>query len=121
MKLIIAGGRNFKDKEFMFTLLNSLHPRVTEVVCGGATGADTLGAMWAEQNKIPIIYFLPRWEAFGKSAGPIRNRTMAEYADACALFPGGKGTESMFNEARARNLIIYDFRLTVDDPIPPAA
>ena len=44
-----------------------------------------------------------------KAAGPIRNKEMAEYADAVALFPGGTGTESMFKEAKAADIKIYNY------------
>ena len=41
---------------------------------------------------------------------------MAQYADAVALFPGGIGTKSMYNEAVAAGIVIYDFRKFENDP-----
>ncbi len=112
MKFIIAGGRDYK-----FTVKDCVRLRpfvdsgiVTEVVCGGATGADDEGRLWAEAHGIPVKPFLPDWKANGDAAGPIRNREMAAYADAVILFPGGKGTESMYREAKRAGIKIYDFR-----------
>jgi predicted Rossmann-fold nucleotide-binding protein len=34
---------------------------------------------------------------------------MAEYADAVALFPGGRGTASMRKEAEKAGIEVYDF------------
>jgi hypothetical protein len=112
MKLIIAGGRDYKFKPEDFNRLSKIHwhdTYVTEVVSGGALGADRGGEMWAAAERIPIKFFRPDWEEYGKAAGPIRNRQMAEYADAVALFPGGRGTESMRIEAKVKGLRIFDF------------
>jgi hypothetical protein len=109
MKLIIAGGRNYRISNIDIAALNRI-PNVTEVVSGGCRGADKDGERWAKENKISIKVFNADWKAFGKKAGPIRNRLMAQYADALALFPGGAGTQNMYNEARIANLIILDLR-----------
>lgn len=37
-------------------------------------------------------------------------KKMAEYAEAVVLFPGGKGTDNMYETAIKHNLVIYDFR-----------
>ncbi len=110
MKLIIAGGRDYKFTLHDFRLLDwVLSKGVTEVVSGGAQGADAAGERWAESIRIPVKRFPADWTTYGRFAGPRRNRQMAEYADALALFPGGKGTANMMQEARAKNLQIYDF------------
>jgi len=107
MKLIIAGGRDYlfsdQDREF----LNSLKG-ITEVVSGAAPGADAQGEEWAESKGIPVRRFPADWKAHGRGAGPIRNVQMAEYADAVALFPGGRGTDSMRREAKRRGLTVFE-------------
>ncbi len=109
MKLIIAGGRDYrftpKDIEQLNTLKN-----ITEIVSGGAKGADFEGEQWAIEQGHTIRLFKPDWKRYGRGAGPRRNHDMAEYADAVALFPGGKGTDNMFKEAQKAGLIIYDWR-----------
>lgn len=106
MKTIIAGGRDYRISQDDIEFLDSLE--ITEVVSGGAKGADTGGEEYAEERGIPIIRFNADWDKHGKAAGPIRNREMANYADAVVLFPGGRGTESMYKEAVKSDLTILN-------------
>ena len=111
MKIIVAGGRNHRLSPDELEKLDSLTD-ISELVSGGADGVDADAEEWALAQKIPITRFQPNWSAYGRAAGPIRNREMAKYADAVVLYPGGKGTESMYKEAVKENLAIYDFRKT---------
>lgn len=114
MKLIIAGGRDYRLTFPDFARLNTIHAKtpITEVVSGGARGADTDGETWASRNGIKVAHFYPNWAEFGKAAGPTRNSQMAEYTrgGACVLFPGGSGTDDMAKKAIAAGLTIHDFR-----------
>ena len=109
MKLIIAGGRDYVFNAKDIDNLNSI-VNVIEVVSGCASGADYHGELWAISKNIPIKKFPANWGQHGNSAGPIRNKQMAEYADAVALFPGGRGTDNMFRTALRFKLKIFDFR-----------
>lgn len=110
MKVIIAGGRDFvlnnQAKEF---LLKRVH-LFTEIVQGGARGIDLSAKLFAQDNGIECKEFIADWHRHGKAAGPIRNTKMAKYADACILFEGGIGTQSMYKEAKKQNLFIMDLR-----------
>lgn len=111
MKVVIAGGRDYAFSQDDHKILEKLHSKYhfTEVVSGGARGADYEGELWAKAHNIPLKVFPADWNTHGKSAGYIRNRQMAEYADAAVLFPGGKGTASMRGEANRMNLpILYN-------------
>ena len=108
MKLIIAGGRTYRLTQKDLDALNQLD--ISEVISGGASGADASGESYAHFEGLPVKRFPADWQTHGRSAGPIRNKQMAEYADAVALFPGGKGTESMYREAKSAGIVIYDFR-----------
>ena len=59
---------------------------ITEVVSGGAAGADKFGEIFAEVANVPVKLFLPDWKKHGKSAGFKRNKEMVEYADAVICF-----------------------------------
>ena len=109
MKLIIAGGRDYKLDRRDFDRLDDLQG-VTEVVSGGARGVDSSGECWARNRLIPIKMFPADWDLHGKQAGFLRNTEMAEYADALAIFPGGKGSAHMLREAQRCKLRIFDFR-----------
>ena len=80
--------------------------QITTVVSGCASGADTLGERWALEHAIPIVKFPAKWTTYGKSAGPIRNREMAKYADALVAFrfPNSQGTQNMIKQATKFNL-----------------
>ena len=83
MKLIVAGGRDFKDYHLLKEALDSFqqeYGNITEVVSGGARGLDKLGEQYANENNIPIKRFVPDWERLGKKAGHVRNRQMGDYA-----------------------------------------
>lgn len=110
MKLIIAGGRHYKFTSADITLLDCIRHTITEIVHGGATGADTEAGIYALVHKVPCKVFEADWHRFGKSAGHIRNRDMAIYADTVLLFPGGRGTESMHRFAVEHSLTILDYR-----------
>ena len=83
MKVIVAGGRDFKDYHLLKETLDNFQQEygdITEVVSGGARGSDKLGEKYANENTIPIKRFVPDWEGLGKKAGFVRNRQMGDYA-----------------------------------------
>jgi hypothetical protein len=108
MRTIIAGGRDYQGTEDDIALLDALP--ITEVISGGARGADKFGEYYAKKRNLPLRIYPAEWDRYGKSAGYRRNVQMAEVAEAVVLFPGGKGTNHMFTIARERGLIIYDYR-----------
>lgn len=83
MKVIIAGSRTITDFSAVEKAVEKSGWRneITEVISGCAKGVDKLGEMWARGNNIPIKSFPAEWNKYGKNAGPIRNRKMAEYSD----------------------------------------
>lgn len=109
-KLIIAGTRSFNDYELLRSILSTLFMKRRcwtinwneEIVSGGAPGADTLAVRYATEADIPFKVFPTDWKKYGRSAGPRRNRQMAEYADAAIVFWDGKsrGTQNMIQQMR---------------------
>lgn len=100
MKVLVCGGRDYADKEFVFETLDSI-PGITTIIHGAATGADSLGALWATEKGIRVLAVPANWKEYGKSAGPIRNREMLKLEpDLVVAFPGGKGTKDMMQVAR---------------------
>lgn len=106
-RLIIAGGRGYEFDAEDVAWLESLGS-VKEVVCGGALGADQEGANLAKKSGIPVKVFFADWKTHKLAAGPIRNREMAQYATALALFPGGRGSNSMKKEAIKAGIDVYE-------------
>lgn len=101
MRLIIAGGRYFNDYQLLKRKVNELtkNHKVLEVICGEATGADSLGKKWAIENSITVKSMPPDWDKFGKSAGYRRNTEMANCATHLIAFWDGKsrGTKHMID------------------------
>ena len=111
MKLIIAGGRDYSLTARDKSNLDALIPSIECVVSGACpTGVDHDAEAWAETLGIPVVRFPALWRTHGRRAGPIRNQEMADYADALAVFPGGRGTADMLSRAKRRGLQVYDFR-----------
>lgn len=109
MKTIIAGGRDYAFKDADYAFVDEIHKEtpITEVVSGGALGADLSGETWAKRNGVPVKKFPADWERYGKGAGYIRNQHMADYADRLIIFPGGKGTADMMRKAKSKGLPIF--------------
>lgn len=101
MKVIIAGGRDFNNYTLMYNTIKELQKEIeiTRVVCGGARGADLMGAQIATTLNIPVDYFFADWDTYGKAAGIIRNHQMGDYSDYLLAFWNGKskGTKDMIN------------------------
>jgi|SRR3990167_1532212 len=107
MKVIVAGSRTVTGKDWVFSAIWHSKFEITEVVSGFQRtyndkgeivgGADYWGEVWAKQNRIPIMQFPAEWDKYGRSAGPIRNKQMGEYADALVACWDEKssGTRSM--------------------------
>ena len=108
MKVIIAGGRDFNNYETLYKLCDKVLSNQTEIeiVSGTANGADKLGEKYANEKGYVIKRFPANWEDFGKKAGIIRNREMADYADALIAFWDGKsrGTKNMIEVAKKNKL-----------------
>jgi hypothetical protein len=94
MKVIIAGGRNITFPSEILRAVKDSGFEITEVVCGGARGADELGKLWASAHDIPVKFFLAAWDLYGKSAGYKRNVEMGNYADAAIVVWDGKSKGS---------------------------
>lgn len=75
MRVLICGGRNWKDKAMIVAELKALN-RVEVVIEGECRGADRLGKSAAIQLNIPVLPCPADWTKYGKSAGSIRNRQM---------------------------------------------
>lgn len=109
IRVIIAGTRTFDDYELLRRTMCELFGRIPasqlEIVSGHCpSGADLLGEQFAMRNHMKLTLFPAEWDTYGKAAGPIRNRQMAEYAAPdgyCVVFWDGKsrGSQNMITEA----------------------
>ena len=110
-RLAITGGRDFTDKDAVFSTLDKVHAKrpITLLIHGAARGADSLSSLWAKSRSIPQQAFHAQWDKYGRSAGMRRNREMLDTGipHGVVAFPGGRGTAGMIRESRIREITIY--------------
>lgn len=134
MKLIIAGSRYINKYRAFYEAVSYLYyaedsgfilndfpkknyiTKVDEFVSGGCpTGPDRVPYLMnsAMDSYTEIIEFPADWKKHGKAAGPIRNREMAEYADALLLIWNGesRGSANMKKEMKKLGKPVYEIIL----------
>lgn len=157
LRIIIAGSRFFDDYDLLKSSmirtlfeLNKKYPQHNilyidkkrkvfkintyslEIISGTANGADSLGARFAQEFKLPLKEFPADWKnlnakpckimenshgKYNALAGHNRNKDMAIYASSkdtfgvLVLFWDGKssGSKNMKNQAIAFGLEIYEY------------
>ena len=110
MKTIIAGSRSIVDFAIVEQAIKDSGFDITEVVCGGANGVDSLGKLWATQHNIPVKMFMAAWDTYGSSAGYKRNVQMSGYAEALIAVwdkTRSKGTGHMIDIANRNGLKVF--------------
>lgn len=114
MKVLVCGGRKFNNKELLYNVLSDLHKnkKITKIINGNASGADSLARDWAIDNKVECVSYVANWTRYGKKAGILRNIDMLRMStpDLIVAFKGGKGTEHMVKISRDKNKPILDYR-----------
>ncbi len=129
IRIIIAGTRTFNNQDIADKIINIVLDKLykkgykssdIEIISGGAKGADSLGAQYGKINNIKVSYFLADWNAYGKSAGCIRNQEMADYAGVKRGYGAliafwdkkSKGTKNMIEIATRKGLKVYCYNYT---------
>lgn len=105
MILAVVGSSSFSDYALMCSVLDEID--ITEIVSGGAVGADTLARDYAKSRGIKLTEFLPNWKLYKNAAGMIRNKAIVSKCDSLIAFWDGssKGTANSIDLARiARKL-----------------
>ena len=102
MKVLVCGGRDFKDYEKLWNFLDDFHKQytITEIIHGAAKGADLYAHVWAVGRKVPVSSVPADWKTYRNAAGPIRNSQMLKLSpDYVIAFSGGRGTANMVQQA----------------------
>lgn len=117
-RIVVAGSRSFQNykaaEEIFLSALSKRKLNEIEIVSGGAKGADAFGEYFAKKYGCQLKIYPADWERYGKRAGYLRNRQMAENSDATILFWDGvsRGTADMFNQTLRENhplfVVYYD-------------
>lgn len=122
MRVIIAGTRTITDYDILLRAMANCPFTwlITQVIVGcdeddfkkGKLNVDVLGYVWAKLNRVPVHCDpVPpsTWRDFGKKAGPLRNRRMAQRGEGLiAVWDGvSSGTKSMIQIAQEFHLPVY--------------
>ena len=86
IKLAIIGSRDCPQIDIMAHLKHL----PTEVISGGARGADTYAREFAHKYNLPLTEYLPDNDKYGKTAPLIRNKLIVESCDCLIAFWDGK-------------------------------
>ncbi len=113
MKVLVCGSRSWHRTSLIHERLAKL-PRGTEIIHGGARGADEIAGEYARALGLTETIFLADWKRHGKKAGIIRNYEMLnQEPDLVLAFWDGKstGTQHTIDEAENRGIkveILYE-------------
>lgn len=112
MRVLVCGSRNFNDPLTLDSWLGGIHKNhgpITLLIEGGAKGADYMARKFAEWRGIPVQTFEANWSAYGRAAGPIRNKRMLDEGrpDLVVAFGRGRGTANMVEQARAAGVRVF--------------
>ncbi len=109
-RVVIAGCRDYNNyyeaKVYIdFCLSNIRKKNNIVIVSGCARGADAIGERYAKENGFKVEKYPADWARYGRSAGPRRNKQMAEISDYVICFWDlkSKGTRSMIEYAKQFN------------------
>ena len=109
-RVVIAGCRNYNNytqaRQYIDLCLSNIRKEHDIIiVSGGASGADAMGERYAKENGFKVEKYPADWEKYGKSAGPKRNKQMANVSDYVICFwdEKSKGTKSMIKYAKEYN------------------
>lgn len=134
MRVIVAGGREFTDREFLFKSLDAFHtqtPIVLLIEGGQRTydrnlnkcigGVDFLAHLWAVNNGIATATVHAHWKRFDAAAGPVRNGWMVSLfnVDRLIVFPGNRGTADCIRQAEKAGIPITHMQDLSADPDSP--
>lgn len=123
MICIVAGSRypredyaRFQHDEITAVFYFIEHMReIKEIVSGNCEfSPDKWGEKWSKQYLGKEATLFPAdWDKHGRSAGPIRNAQMAEYADMLLCFFDGKsrGTKNMIDQALKKGLDVHVYNI----------
>ena len=123
MKVLIAGSRDhmiptWRIEQAFGRLVTELdlfdYPEEIEVVTGGARGIDRCGANWAIWASHKSTVMPADWDKYGKRAGYIRNKQMAESGlDGAIVYWDGesRGTKMMLDLLEANGTYTLTYHL----------
>lgn len=105
-KVAVVGSRSFRNYRLMVETLDEID--ISEIISGGAYGADKLAERYALERDIPTTIFKPEWitgTKYNPGAGKERNTDIVNSADIVVAFWDGQstGTADSIRKAQRAN------------------
>lgn len=100
MKIAIIGSRGFTDFDLVQRTVDLTG--VTEIISGGARGADALAERLAIEHGIKLTVYQADWKTLGFNAGHIRNSLIVDAADVIIAYWDGVSTGTLDSIKKAR-------------------
>jgi predicted Rossmann fold nucleotide-binding protein DprA/Smf involved in DNA uptake len=104
MKLAIIGSREFSDFDLMVRELEQYRHKISEVVSGGARGADRHAEQWARRYGITATIFYPNKDLPIPARFFVRNRQIIDHCDGVIAFWDGVSTGTNHAVTYARKM-----------------
>jgi hypothetical protein len=117
MIVAVVGSRTISNKKLIFRFLDEFLQNINIkcIISGGAKGVDTIAELWAKENNIDFVKYLPLWNINKKGAGIRRNVNIVENSDLLMVFWDGssKGTKNTIEVAEKLNkkIKVINFKL----------
>jgi len=102
-KLAVIGSRAFSNARLLDGTLGDLKSRLSEVVSGGARGADIMAERWARENGVETCIFLPDHKKY-RHPYHHRNRLIVERCDKLLAFWDGRSTGTRYTIDYAKRM-----------------
>jgi hypothetical protein len=97
----VIGSRGFSDYLLLKQTLNTYS--ISEIISGGAIGADMLAERYGDEHGIPTRIFKPDYATFGRGAPLVRNKEIVDTSEKVIAFWNGKsrGTAQVISYAKS--------------------
>lgn len=107
--MAIVGDRRYTNYANFTAVVDdhlSLSPNVVCLITGDCRGTDALVARYAVEHGLTLVEHPAYWNLHGKQAGPLRNTSIVEAADALLAFVSDKslGSWDSVNKARKKGI-----------------
>src|SRR3712207_1495871 len=102
MKTAVIGSRSFTDYALLQHTLDTYF--ITQIISGGAIGADQLAERYAKERNIPTLIFKPYYHKFGKSVPLIRNKQIVDTSELVIAFWDGESRGTAYTIRYAESL-----------------
>ena len=113
-KILVCGDRKWKERYMIYSVLYAIRVNAPiTIIHGDCRGADRIAGSIAKDLDYTVIAVPAKWNEYGKSAGPIRNREMIRLKPSLVLafhdnILRSRGTKNMLTQTMKAGI---DFQL----------